>query len=108
MDYQTTPRSWKTMVGIKSYTQNKEEVKISKVRFFMRHPVGWIVRAVYTIFNFFFYISKIIKLDVLILYILPFFDIGNFLIIFLGRLDIRFASQYSCQHGHKLKNVDIS
>ena len=39
MDYTTTPRSWKTMVGIKSYTQNKAEVKISNVRFFMRHPV---------------------------------------------------------------------
>ena len=37
--YPTIPRSWKTMVGIKSYTQNKEEVKISKVRFFMGHPV---------------------------------------------------------------------
>ena len=30
------------MVGIKSYTQNKEEVKISKVRFFMGHPVFFV------------------------------------------------------------------
>uniref|UniRef100_A0A914DEZ7 Uncharacterized protein n=1 Tax=Acrobeloides nanus TaxID=290746 RepID=A0A914DEZ7_9BILA len=35
MDYPTTPRSWKTMVGIKSYTHNKEELKMSK---FFRGP----------------------------------------------------------------------
>uniref|UniRef100_A0A914CR99 P-type domain-containing protein n=1 Tax=Acrobeloides nanus TaxID=290746 RepID=A0A914CR99_9BILA len=28
MDYPMTPRSWKTMIGIKSYTQNKEELNI--------------------------------------------------------------------------------
>ena len=56
MDYPTTPRSWKTMVGIKSYAQNKEEVKISKLRFFMRHPVYLLGRSKIEFFTFPFHL----------------------------------------------------